>query len=435
MLVSWNELIEKQTSITVIGLGYVGLPLVVKLAEHFKVTGFDINQKRIDALKKGHDETLEVEPGALAESSAVYTSDPSCMADSKLIIVTVPTPVTQNKVPDLSPLEKASQTIGTYIQAGTVVVYESTVFPGATEEVCAPIIEKESGLQSGVDFYLGYSPERINPGDKVHTLETIQKVVSGQTPEVLELVARVYGQIIKAGIFKAADIRTAEAAKVIENTQRDVNISLINELALIFHRMGLRTKDVLDAAGTKWNFLRFQPGLVGGHCISVDPYYLVYKSQELGYEPAVITSGRRINDEMGNYVGRETVKQLVKRGFQIPKCKILILGITFKENIPDTRNSKVWDIMTEIADFGIEFHIHDPFAPEEITSSQGKRILEIPESADYDAVILVVPHKPYLEMGVDAFAKIIKEDGVFVDVKSCFEPEDFTSRRLGYWSL
>jgi len=360
--------------ISVVGLGYVGLPVAVEFGKAERVIGFDINPRRIAELQRGLDHTNEVAPADLKKADVLYTCDPADLKAADFHIVAVPTPVDEAKRPDLTPVIKASETVGRQLKKGDIVVYESTVYPGATEEDCVPVLERESGLKCGADFFVGYSPERINPGDKQHTFKTITKVVSGQTPEILEIVAEVYASVVTAGVHKAASIKVAEAAKVIENTQRDLNIALMNELALIFHKMGIDTRDVLAAAGTKWNFLPFEPGLVGGHCIGVDPYYLTHKAAIMGYMPQVILSGRRINDGMGEYIAAETVKAMIHDGKSVKGCVVTVLGLTFKENVPDLRNTRVIDIVHALRDYAVEVQVHDPMvdpdeAHEEYASS------------------------------------------------------------------
>lgn len=429
---------QNTVKICVIGLGYVGLPLAVAFAKEYEVVGFDVKDKRIKELQQGIDRTREVSTEELNAVKIQYSSDPKDIKTCDFIVVAVPTPVTDSKTPDLTPLLKATTLIGQNMASGSTIIYESTVYPGATEEECIPVLEKESGLKSGQDFKVGYSPERINPGDKKHTINKITKVVSGMDEESLEHIANVYGRIIEAGVFKAASIKVAEAAKVIENTQRDLNIALMNELALIFEKMDIRTKDVLDAAGTKWNFLKFMPGLVGGHCIGVDPYYLTHKSLSLGYSPAMILSGRRINDSMGKEIAVKTVRQLVQVGKSIHGAQILVLGFTFKENIPDTRNTKVIDIVKELDEWDCRVDIYDPIADkEEALREYNIELIPEPQSEHYDAIILAVGHETFLSSHTVNIQKWFKSDptkGVFVDVKSFFHKNDFAENIL-YWSL
>lgn len=422
--------------IAVVGLGYVGLPVAIALARKYPETiGFDINPSRIRALREGVDVTGEVSGEELRQSTIRFTSDSEDLRSATFFVVAVPTPVDANRRPDLEPLRRASETVGRALSRGAVVVYESTVYPGVTEEFCGPILERASGLRRGVDFKLGYSPERINPGDREHTLERVTKVVSGEDEETLERVAAVYEAIVPAGVHRAPSIRTAEAAKVIENAQRDLNIAFMNELALIFDRLGLRTKDVLAAARTKWNFLPFTPGLVGGHCIGVDPYYLTFKAEEVGYHPQVILAGRRINDGMGAWVAQKAVKLLASRGDLVKGARVGVLGLTFKENVPDLRNSRVVDILQELSSFGIEAMVHDPLAdPAEARQEFGMELCELSAFRDLHALILAVPHRAYLEMGPGRLGAMLRGGGVFMDVKSVFEPSDLPAN-LVYWSL
>ena len=423
--------------IAVLGLGYVGLPVALAFARKLPTVGFDIRQKRIDELKQGFDETDEVTSEALTSSNIELTADPARLADCTFFIVAVPTPIDRDNRPDLRPMISASRTVGPHLKKGDVVVYESTVYPGVTEDVCGPILEELSGLKSGRDFFLGYSPERINPGDKEHTFERIVKVVSGQDGPTLERVARVYSAVVEAGVHKAPSIKVAEAAKVIENTQRDLNIALMNELALIFDRMGIRTADVLEAAGTKWNFLRFSPGLVGGHCIGVDPYYLTTKAQELGYLPEVILAGRRINNNIAPFIAQRTVKFLSEDDKPLRKCKVGILGLTFKENVPDLRNSKIPDILTELRTYGIAALVHDPHgSPDEAHEEYGVHLAALDELSDLDALIFAVSHRDYLEDKAAIYARI-RPGGVLIDVKSALDGKDprLAERGIRYWSL
>lgn len=409
----------EQVKIAVIGLGYVGLPLATAFGRRFPTLGFDINAKRVEELRRYHDHTLEVSEEELkAASQLSFAHEAEALKGCNVFIVTVPTPIDEYKRPDLRPLESASRTVGRAIAAGGVAIYESTVYPGATEEACVPIIERESGLKFNQDFYAGYSPERINPGDKQHRLETITKVTSGSTPEVADFVDNLYRAIIQAGTHKASSIRVAEAAKVIENTQRDVNIALINELALIFHRLGIDTHEVLEAAGTKWNFLPFRPGLVGGHCIGVDPYYLTHKAQQIGYHPDVILAGRRINDGMGGHVAQRVAKLMGQRGLQTTQSNILILGLAFKENCPDLRNTRVVDIVAELKSYNANVHIHDPWvSAKEAHEEYGLDLVEKPEVGKYDAVILAVSHREFIALGADGVRGFGKPGAVLFDVK------------------
>jgi UDP-N-acetyl-D-glucosamine/UDP-N-acetyl-D-galactosamine dehydrogenase len=406
--------------IGVVGLGYVGLPVAVAFGQNHHVVGFDINEHRIETLKNNVDYTNEVETEELKKADIDFTTDETRLSDCDFIIVAVPTPININKLPDFTPLEKSSATVGRNLRKGTIVVYESTVYPGATEEVCLPILEKESGLKAGEDFFIGYSPERINPGDKKHTFTTIKKVVSGQTPEVLEIIAEVYGSVVEAGVYKASSIKVAEAAKIIENTQRDVNIALMNELAIMFHRMDIDTTEVLEAAGTKWNFLRFSPGLVGGHCIGVDPYYLTHKSQRVGYRPELILAGRRINDDMGKFVATSLVKEMIKQKITVHGAKVIVLGLTFKENVPDLRNSKVIDVIHELQEYGIEVQVTDPYADiEEAKREYNVDLINYENLNPADAIVLAVPHKFYIDKEWSDFENLLaSKPGILVDVKS-----------------
>jgi UDP-N-acetyl-D-galactosamine dehydrogenase len=404
--------------VCVVGLGYVGLPLAVELAKYFTVFGFDIKQSRIDTLNKFFDPTGEISTEVLKNTSLTFSSDPQTIKEANFIIVAVPTPIDDHKNPDLTPLYKSSETVGKYLKKGAIVVYESTVYPGVTEDECVPVLEKTSNLKWKEDFFVGYSPERINPGDKKHTVSTITKIVSGDLPETLEKVAFVYGTAVKAGIHKAASIKVAEAAKVIENTQRDINIALMNELKIIFDKMGISTRDVLAAASTKWNFLPFEPGLVGGHCIGVDPYYLAYKAEEIGHHPQIIMAGRRINDAMGRYFARELIKKMIHKKFNIMGSNILILGITFKENVPDIRNSKVIDIICELKEFGVNVHVWDPVADRgEVKEEYGIDLLHEFEVKKYDSIVLAVKHKQFIENGSEQFDKNLVQNGIFYDIK------------------
>ena len=411
--------------ISVIGLGYVGLPVAVAFGRTgIPVVAFDIDAQRIGALRAGHDHTGEVPGAELAEASLHLTDDPADLARADFHIVTVPTPIDDAHRPDLRPLLAASRTVGRHLKRGDVVVYESTVYPGATEMDCVPVLEAESGLTCGRDFTVGYSPERINPGDREHRFETITKVVSGSDPRTRALVAAVYGSVVKAGVHEAPSIAVAEAAKVIENTQRDVNIALMNELAVIFHRMGIDTRDVLEAAGTKWNFLAFQPGLVGGHCIGVDPYYLTHRAEQLGHNPEVILAGRRINDTMGQYVAQETVKRLLRsRGGQAGPLRVTVLGLTFKEDVPDIRNTRVVDIVSELRGFGVEVAMHDPLAPaDEAAREYGLTLTPRAALPPADAVVLAVPHAAYRSEGWDLVTGVLKDGrGLVMDVKGMLD--------------
>lgn len=428
---------ERVRSIAVVGLGYVGLPIAVAFGKQGAVVGFDINKGKIDELRRGVDRTGEVSTADLKSSQVHYTWEPAELKAADFIIVAVPTPINEALQPDFTALQKSSELIGANMSPGTIVVYESTVYPGATEEVCLPILEKMSGMKAGVDFKIGYSPERINPGDKEHTLEKIIKVVSAQDAESLEIVAKTYGTVVKAGIHRASSIKVAEAAKVIENTQRDLNIALMNELSLIFHRLGIDTKSVLEAAGTKWNFLRFSPGLVGGHCIGVDPYYLTAKAESVGYHPQVILAGRRINNGMGKFVAEQTMKLLSQLSRPVNELKVAVLGLTFKENVPDLRNSKVPDIINELREYGVQVVVHDPIAEsEEAMHEYGIKLVDLKQIQDLDGVILAVAHKRFLEMGLAELLKPLRDpaSGVLVDVKSIFDPA-VVPASIKYWRL
>lgn len=425
--------------IAVIGLGYVGLPIAVSFGRLQPVIGFDISTRRIEELRSGTDSTNEVSPSDLKSAQVEYTDNPALLEQSDFIIVTVPTPVDKAKIPDLTPVIRASEIVGRYLKAGSVVVYESTVYPGATEEVCVPILEKESGLTCGRDFKVGYSPERINPADKEHTFVNIIKVVSGQDEETLDIVADVYGAVVQAGVYKASSIKVAEAAKVIENTQRDLNIALINELAIIFHRMGIETQEVLAAAGTKWNFLPFQPGLVGGHCIGVDPYYLTYKAQEFGYIPQVILSGRRINDGMGIYIAKQFVKQLLTYcavDFSTEKPVITVLGLTFKENCSDLRNTRVIDIIRELQGYGFEVQVTDPVAdPVEAQREYGLVLTPQAELKPAIGVVIAVAHEQYRTSAWSLVSGLLAgECGVVADIKSIL-PQERKPEGVVLWRL
>ncbi len=423
--------------IAVIGLGYVGLPVAIALAGKFPdVVGFDIKASRVAALKTGKDDTREVSRERLRESGLRISSDMEDLRDRDIFIVAVPTPIDRNRQPDLRPMISASRTVGKALKKGGIVVYESTVYPGVTEDVCGPVLAEASGLRQGEDFHLGYSPERINPGDKEHTFERIVKVVAGDSEETLERIAAVYGAVVEAGIHRAPSIKVAEAAKVIENTQRDLNIALMNELSIIFEKMDIRTADVLKAASTKWNFLPFTPGLVGGHCIGVDPYYLTAKAEELGYHPEVILSGRRINDGMGTFIAQKLIKMLVSAQKPINGARIGIFGLTFKENVPDLRNSRVPDIIRELHQFGIKPLVHDPMAShEEAEEEYGVRLTALDDFGKLDAIVLAVPHKSYLADGAAKILNLLGENGVVVDVKAALERDNPRLDGHAVWSL
>lgn len=428
----YQQLINKEAKLSVVGLGYVGLPIALEFARKMKVIGFDIKPSRVELMKKGIDPSNELEASDFDGCDIEFTSNPADLREATFHVVAVPTPINNHNLPDLNPLLSASRTVGEALKKGDYVVFESTVYPGCTEEDCVPILEEESGLKFNKDFKVGYSPERINPGDKEHTLTKILKIVSGSDAEALEVISDVYGSIIQAGIHKASSIKVAEAAKIIENTQRDVNIALMNELSLIFNRLNINTYEVLEAAGTKWNFLRFFPGLVGGHCIGVDPYYLTYKANELGYHSKIITGGRVINDAMGPYVAKQVVKKLISKGHKINGSKVLIMGATFKENVSDIRNSKVADVYNELRSFSVDVDVADPHASsEELMEEYGYGLVdEIREN--YHAVILAVNHDEYMKLDESYFKSITLDDALFVDVKGVFKER---IKNLDYWSL
>ncbi|MEK7332592.1 MAG: nucleotide sugar dehydrogenase [Nitrospirota bacterium] len=433
-----DNLKRGKKAIAIVGLGYVGLPLAVEFGKVLgKVIGFDVKKQRIEELSKGIDITGETAGKDLKKARIDFTADPKRLKEASIIIVAVPTPIDEHKIPDLKPLESASRLIGENIGKGSTVVFESTVYPGVTEEFCVPIIERYSGLKCGKDFSVGYSPERINPGDKVHNLPNIIKVVAGGDKKTAELLAQVYGLVVKAGIHKAPDIRTAEAAKVIENIQRDLNIALINELAIIFHKLGLDTKDVLDAASTKWNFLRFEPGLVGGHCIGVDPYYLTFKAQSIGYHPEVILAGRRINDSMGKYIAEQTIKHLIKSGRAVKGSKILILGFTFKDDIKDIRNTRVIDIYNELKEYGVSPYVHDQYAShKDVLKEYGIKLIHKPEDKKpYDGVVVAVRHKAYAGYSLKYLKGLCNSNPLLIDVKGLYKKEAALSAGLNYWRL
>ena len=427
---SRNGFSLRRCRVGVVGLGYVGLPLAVEFGKHYETIGFDIKPARVAELRGGRDSTLEVERADLKAATRLqYTSELPDLKRCQVLIVTVPTPVDGHNRPDLTPLERASESVGKVLGRGTVVVYESTVYPGCTEEVCVPILERESGLRFNRDFFVGYSPERINPGDKQHRLTTIRKVTSGSTPEVAEFVDKLYGSIVVAGTHKASSIRVAEAAKVIENTQRDVNIALINELAMIFNKMGIDTEEVLEAAGSKWNFLPFRPGLVGGHCIGVDPYYLTHKAQEIGYHPEMILAGRRINDNMASYVAGEVVRLMNLRRIHVAGSRVLVLGLTFKENCPDLRNSKVADVVRELGKFGARVDVVDPWANRlEARHEYGITPIRTPKRGQYDAIVAAVAHREFKELGIEAVRKLGRRNHVVYDIKYVFPKEAVDGR-------
>lgn len=437
-MISFSELKERRGTIAVVGLGYVGLPLAVALARKFSVLGFDISASRVRELCEGQDSTGEVESATLKACGMAFTSNPEELANCGVIIVAVPTPIDAHRSPDLGPVRKASVTVGKHMSEGTVVVYESTVYPGVTEDICVPILEQESGLVYMRDFEVGYSPERINPGDKVHTVDRIVKVISASSPQSLELLDKVYSSVTSAGVFKASTIRVAEAAKVIENTQRDLNIALMNELALIFDRLGIDTLEVLKAAGTKWNFLPFTPGLVGGHCIGVDPYYLTYKAEESGYHPEVILAGRRINDSMGKYVAQKAIKMLIAAGCLVDGARIGILGLTFKENVPDLRNTRVVDIKTELEEFGASVLVHDPLSNSyEARAEYGFSLVSLDELQELDAIVAAVCHDEYKNWELDDMRVRYKrpERPILLDIKGMWPQQKARDMGYSYWRL
>lgn len=433
----YEDLVGRRTKLSLVGLGYVGMPIAVAFAKKIDVVGYDLNARKIELYKSGIDPTNEVGNDAIKTTKVEFTADASKLREAKFHIVAVPTPVNADHTPDLTPVEGASEILGKNLTKGSVVVFESTVYPGVTEDVCVPILERESGLKCGVDFKIGYSPERINPGDKVHRLETITKIVSGMDEETLDTVAKVYELVVEAGVYKASSIKVAEAAKVIENSQRDINIAFMNELSIIFNKMGIDTLSVLKAAGTKWNFLNFRPGLVGGHCIGVDPYYLTYKAEMLGYHSQIILSGRRINDDMGKYVAESCVKNLIKADKTVKDAKVAILGFTFKENCPDTRNTKIIDIVNELKEYGINPVITDPVADaDEAKRLYGVEFVGMDEIRDMDAVILAVAHKEFESFqikDIDGFFGAGKK--VLLDIKGVLDRDSYENAGYSYWRL
>ena len=433
----YQQLLNGDKALAVVGLGYVGMPLAIEFAKKIKVIGYDKSEYKINCYKRGRDATGEVGDEAIRNTTALFSDDDSVLDNASFYIVAVPTPIAEDKTPNLSFLINASRDVGRHLKKGDIVVFESTVYPGVTEEICVPVLEKESGLVCGADFKVGYSPERINPGDRVHTVTKVLKIVSGMDEESLEEISQVYSIIVEAGVYKAESIKVAEAAKVIENTQRDLNIALMNELSIIFNKMNVNTKAVLEAAGTKWNFLKFTPGLVGGHCIGVDPYYLAYKAQQLGYHPEVILAGRRINDVMGKYVAENTVKQLIKTDKQIKGAKVLIMGFTFKEDVPDARNTKVADIINELSEYGIKVYVTDPVADrEEVMREYALDIHDFDEVNGIDAVILAVAHKQYREIPIERLKEKYSNGAkVLMDVKGVFTPIEAERQGFLYWSL
>ena len=430
----YEALLNKEKKIAVIGLGYVGLPLALELAKHFSVIGFDINEERVGLMQQGVDPSEELEASAFHNKDIVYTFTAEDLREAHFYIVAVPTPVDKHKVPNLTPVLSASKTVGKVLKKGDYVIFESTVYPGCTEEDCLPILEQESGLQLGDDFKLGYSPERINPGDKARTIDKILKIVSGSDQEALQEISKVYGQIISAGIYEASAIKVAEAAKVIENTQRDLNISFVNELSIIFDKMGIDTHEVLKAAGTKWNFLKFSPGLVGGHCIGVDPYYLTHKAKQLGYDPQVILSGRRINDYMPAHIAKRLVQMMIQKGKNPSSTKVLIKGITFKENVADIRNSKVADLAQELMQYSVNVHITDPHASPNEVAKEYKLVLMDQASDNYDAVVVAVNHEDYEQLDFTYYKSIMNSNPILMDLKAIYEPPT-DDEQLIYWRL
>lgn len=436
----YEKIKNKEEKISLVGLGYVGMPIAVAFAKKADVIGFDISQEKVDLYKKGIDPTKEVGDDVIKETTVEFTADENKLKEAKFHIVAVPTPVNSDHTPDLRPVESASRTVGRNLTKGSIVVFESTVYPGVTEEICIPILEKESGLKCGEDFKVGYSPERINPGDKVHRLETIIKVVSGMDEESLENIAKVYELVVDAGIHKAESIKVAEAAKVIENSQRDINIAFMNELSIIFNKMDIDTKAVLEAAGTKWNFLKFTPGLVGGHCIGIDPYYLTYKAEQLGYHSQIILSGRRINDDMGRYVVENLIKNLIKADVSVKDARVAILGFAFKENCPDTRNTRVIDIVTELKEYGITPMIADPEADaEEAKHEYGIVFDSVEDIKEIDALVIAVGHDQFLKLTQDDFNKMFKEgfneSKVLLDIKGILDRKEYEASTYRYWRL
>lgn len=418
--------LDSNTKIAVMGLGYVGLPLAHALGQHFHTIGYDINAKRVEQINKGHDHTLALSKEALENSGrAVYTHNEADLAEAQIYIITAPTPVDKQNQPDLEPVRGATRQVAKYLKEGNIVIFESTVYPGATEEECVPLLDEGSGLKFNEGYYVGYSPERINPGDGEHGLTTIVKVTSGSTPEAAEIIDQMYRKIISAGTFRASSIKVAEAAKVIENTQRDLNIALVNELAILFNKLGIDTKEVLDAAGSKWNFLPFKPGFVGGHCIGVDPYYLTYKAQQVGHHPEVILAGRRINDSMGSYVAERVVRLMLSKRIQVIESCVLVLGLSFKENCPDTRNTKVYDMISTLEDYHTKVDVYDPWVDPE----ESDYLIKEPEKGRYDAVIIAVGHKQFTEMGIDSIREFGTDNAVIFDVKHLF-PADKTDGSL-----
>lgn len=440
MLNIYNQLLEKKEKLAVIGLGYVGMPIAVEFSKKINVIGFDINKEKIELYKSGIDMTREVGNQEISKCTVDFTCEENRLKEAKFHIIAVPTPIKKDKTPDLVPIKEASRVLGKNLTRGAIVVYESTVYPGVTEEICIPILEKESGLICGEDFKVGYSPERINPGDKIHRLETIVKVVSGIDKETLEIIAKVYELVVKAGVFKAESIKVAEAAKVIENSQRDINIAFMNELSIIFNKMGIDTKSILEAALTKWNFLDFKPGLVGGHCIGVDPYYLTYKAEQLGYHSQIILSGRRINDDMGKYVVENVLKNILKAEISVKEVRVAVLGFSFKENCPDTRNTKVINIINELEEYGINAIVVDPEADkEEVKLEYGIELKELKNLKDMDVIIVAVGHNQFTKLSKNDFNMMFRlcenEKKILIDLKGLYKREEYLKAGFKYWRL
>lgn len=432
---NYQELVKKTKKLAVIGLGYVGMPIAVQFAKKIDVVGFDINKKKIDEYRKGHDVTNEVGDEELKKTSMLFTSDEKELNGANFFIVAVPTPINSDKTPDLKPVIGASEIVGRNIKHGAVVVFESTVYPGVTEDICVPVIEKISGLKVGIDWWIGYSPERINPADKVHRLWNIKKIVSGITPETCDEIAKVYELVVEVGVHKVSTIKTAEAVKVVENSQRDINIAFMNELAMVFDRMGIDTKEVIEGMNTKWNALGFTPGLVGGHCIGVDPYYFTYEAEKLGYHSQIILAGRKINDDMGNFIANATVKQLIRNGIDVANAKILILGASFKENCPDIRNSKVFDIYNGLKDYGIvPFVFDDNVSAEDVEKEYGVTVIDKDDLRDFDCVILAVSHSSFVDMDFDRLYKS-NCPKIMIDVKSVLDSDELTKKGYSVWRL
>ncbi len=436
-MINYEAIASRKAKVAIVGLGYVGLPLAIALARKFDVIGFDISEQRVNMLQNGKDNTLEVEEDELKSTTAIFTSNVTALQDAQIIIVAVPTPVDDHLTPDLKPVKNASRSVGKHMPKGCIVCYESTVYPGVTEDECVPILEQESGFTLGQDFSVGYSPERINPGDKVNRLENICKVVAGSDEHACDTLAKLYGTVITAGIHKAPTIKVAEACKVIENTQRDINIALMNELALIFNKMNIDTLDVLEASGTKWNFLPFRPGLVGGHCIGVDPYYLTYKAQELGYHPEIILAGRRINSNMGKYIASTCVKKLIETDCNVKKARVGILGFTFKEDVPDIRNTRIIDIIVELQEFGIKTFVHDPVAnANEAIQEYNIELFPLDQLNNLDALILAVPHKEFTKLGIEEIKKLFGNNPVnLIDIKSFWDKKLMQAANFNLWRL